>query len=333
MRKVLVVIDDIDDVNQLDSLLPQCGSSCELHHESLVIATSRNNAVLDARCTTIWEMQLLPEGRDHQLLKAWAFAAGPPVWDMSLLVPDMVACCGRLPLTLKVGHYLSFTSLLRALERPCLRFTYLEYASEAMCFAFPQVLGVHLRSLRGQEREQKMWHEALKMLREAKNLPTGRDQLFARLRISYDALDGNQKRMFLGAAFFFLDRDVDTALHAWEGYGCTAEEHLLESILTWSWHVYWPFRGIYVLPAKFEIKRLTQVLFWHRSDFSWPNTDLHVLVSYCLVQVTGKHRKCMSMHDQLRDLAYSIVREESSSIAQRTRLLGSDAEHALETGV
>ena len=26
-----------------------------------------------------------------------------PVWDASMLVPEVVACCGRLPLTLKVG--------------------------------------------------------------------------------------------------------------------------------------------------------------------------------------------------------------------------------------
>ena len=67
------------------------------------IVTSRNKDVLDARCTHVSEVQLLPEGHDMQLFKAWAFAAGPPVWDTSVLVPDMVACCGRLPLTLKVG--------------------------------------------------------------------------------------------------------------------------------------------------------------------------------------------------------------------------------------
>lgn len=38
------------------------------------------------------------------------------------------------------------------------------------------------------------------------------------------------------------------------------------------------------------------------------------------------------MHDQLRDLAYSIVREEGS-IARRTRLLGKDAEDALKDAV
>lgn len=84
LRKVLVVIDDTDDVTQLKDLLPQC----ELHADSLVIITSRKRAVLDARCTStnVREVQLLPEGQDAALLKAWAFAAGPTAWDASELV-------------------------------------------------------------------------------------------------------------------------------------------------------------------------------------------------------------------------------------------------------
>lgn len=39
------------------------------------------------------------------------------------------------------------------------------------------------------------------------------------------------------------------------------------------------------------------------------------------------------MHDHLRDLAYGIVREESSRAANRTRLLGRDAENSLKHGV
>ena len=97
-RKVLLVVDDADDVFQIKSLLPPC----ELHPESLVIVTSREKNILEARCTLVSKVQLLPEGRDTQLFKAWAFAAGQPVWDTSALVPKVVACCGRLPLTLKV---------------------------------------------------------------------------------------------------------------------------------------------------------------------------------------------------------------------------------------
>ena len=106
-RKLLLVIDDTDDVAQLNILLPLCKKHpeprCKLHSESLVVITSRNRSVLTERCTSVMEVQLLPEGYDMQLFKAWAFSAGPPSWDMSALVVDVVDCCGRLPLTLKVG--------------------------------------------------------------------------------------------------------------------------------------------------------------------------------------------------------------------------------------
>ena len=84
-------------------------------------------------------------------------------------------------------------------------------------------MGAHLSTLRGQQREQQqMWHQALKMLQSASDLPEG-EQLFASLRISYDALKQDQKRMFLDAAFFFLGRRKDTATYAWEGYGPKAK--------------------------------------------------------------------------------------------------------------
>ena len=98
-RMVLVVIDDADSPTQLKNLLPPC----KLQSESLVIITSRKKDVLDARCTYVSEVQLLPKGRDVELFQAWAFAMGPPTWDTSMVVPDIVACCGQLPLALKVG--------------------------------------------------------------------------------------------------------------------------------------------------------------------------------------------------------------------------------------
>ena len=99
LRKVLVVIDDTDSEDQLRHLLP----TCELNVDSMVIVTSRKRNVLSALGIHISEVQLLPEGLDGQLFKTWAFAAGPPDWDTAVLVPKVVACCGRLPLTLKVG--------------------------------------------------------------------------------------------------------------------------------------------------------------------------------------------------------------------------------------
>lgn len=97
-RKVLVVVDDTDSPTQLKNLLPPC----KLHSESLVMITSRKKDVLDPRCIYVCEVQLLPKGRDVELFQAWAFATGLPTWDVSMVVAEMVACCGQLPLTLKV---------------------------------------------------------------------------------------------------------------------------------------------------------------------------------------------------------------------------------------
>lgn len=101
-----MVIDDTDDDTQLKNLLPLPlyePLQLKLHPHSLIIITSRRKTVLNARCTHVSEVRLLPKGLDEQLLEAWAFARGRPNWDTSMLVPRVVACCGRLPLTLKVS--------------------------------------------------------------------------------------------------------------------------------------------------------------------------------------------------------------------------------------
>ena len=108
---MLLLIDDADDVTQIKSLLPPC----ELHPESLVIVTSRKKKILEARCTLVSEVQLLPEGRDMQLFEAWAFAESPPcLGRVKAGSTEVVACCGQLPLTLKVGHCSMHAYLLQA---------------------------------------------------------------------------------------------------------------------------------------------------------------------------------------------------------------------------
>ena len=82
------------------------------------------------------------------------------------------------------------------------------------------------------------------------------------------------------------------------------------------------------------IKLLTVAdVFLLRSNFPFVKPDLHVLVSCSLVQVSADKNRTLSTHDQQRDLAYSIVREGSSSIMRRTRLLGRDAAEALKERV
>ena len=64
-----------------------------------------------------------------------------------------------------------------------------------------------------------MWREARDMLRDAADLPAGREGLFTSLRRCYDTLDDKSRTMFLDAAFFFLGRREDTANNAWKRCG------------------------------------------------------------------------------------------------------------------
>ena len=65
-----------------------------------------------------------------------------------------------------------------------------------------------------------------------------------------------------------------------------------------------------------------------RSGLMSPETNLDTLVSCSLVRIIEADGTLL-MHDELRNLAYSIVRKERWSAVQRTRLLGRDATDAL----
>ena len=75
-------------------------------------------------------------------------------------------------------------------------------------------MGAHLQCI-GNDPE--LWSEALDKLQNAAHLAPGEDQLFSRLRISYDARGPAEKGMFLDVAFFFLGRNADAAKRAWLG--------------------------------------------------------------------------------------------------------------------
>ncbi|KAK9845999.1 hypothetical protein WJX81_008025 [Elliptochloris bilobata] len=92
-----------------------------------------------------------------------------------IIIDDLVAACGGLPLTLKV-------------------------------------LGSHLSAF---GHKQDVWEDALKRLQDAEELQGRDEPLFSRLRISYDLLEKPEQRMFLDSACFFLGRRADTAKRAW----------------------------------------------------------------------------------------------------------------------
>ena len=80
-------------------------------------------------------------------------------------------------------------------------------------------MGSHLRS----KEDLDVWDESLAKLAKAERM--GLDsRLFTQLRISYDALDRSEQRMFLDAATVFLGRRADSALRAWRA--CVALDTL-----------------------------------------------------------------------------------------------------------
>ena len=108
-RKVLVVVDDVGEHDQLHKLLP----TEVLHPASLVIMTSsllhnrwqRSAAARPLSSSSAAEMfstfKLLPEGLAEQLFAAHAFGGRPAEKAVAGEVQEVVDCCGGLPLTLK----------------------------------------------------------------------------------------------------------------------------------------------------------------------------------------------------------------------------------------
>ena len=81
-------------------------------------------------------------------------------------------------------------------------------------------MGSHLRG----KVDLDMWDESLAKLANAERM--GLDsRLFTTLRISYDALDRSERRMFLDAATVFLGRRADMALRAWRA--CVPQDTLI----------------------------------------------------------------------------------------------------------
>ncbi|KAH9288834.1 hypothetical protein KI387_032951 [Taxus chinensis] len=82
-----------------------------------------------------------------------------------------------------------------------------------------QVLGTHVHG-----RDQNYWRLDLKKVR--KTLP--RD-IKHRLKISFDALDSEEKQIFMDIACFFTDKDKSMTLRIWEGSGWSAH-HALQTL-------------------------------------------------------------------------------------------------------
>ncbi len=76
-------------------------------------------------------------------------------------------------------------------------------------------MGSHLNS-----RDRGDWEEAAQLLQEGCDVGIDEDQqIFKRLKISYDALDSYRKEMFLDVACLLLGRTEEFAGYVWHHRG------------------------------------------------------------------------------------------------------------------
>jgi len=170
----LVVIDDVDDANQLDALLP---IKDVLHPDSLILVTSRYKDVLThsgIAKSSIYKLTGLNEQHSQQLFCSHAFLHPYPPLGFQYLVDEFCKACDGLPLSLRV-----FGALLCGKD------------------------------------DRSYWEGQLDKLRQIK-LPS---EIQKRLKISYDALDGEEKQIFLDIACYFIGEDRDMALRIWDRSG------------------------------------------------------------------------------------------------------------------
>ncbi|PWA95156.1 NB-ARC domains-containing protein [Artemisia annua] len=103
-KKVLVVLDDVDDLNQIEAL---AGSHDWFGEGSRIIITTRNEHMLTRKADSIYGVSLLSHDEAMKLFRAHAYREDKPQEDYEILSEKVVSYAGGLPLALKVlGSFL-----------------------------------------------------------------------------------------------------------------------------------------------------------------------------------------------------------------------------------
>ncbi|XP_019053234.1 PREDICTED: TMV resistance protein N-like isoform X2 [Nelumbo nucifera] len=166
-KRVLVVLDNVDQLNQLDAL---ARARDWFGMGSRVIITTRDEHLLnELRVDTVYKVRKLDKEESLELFSWHTFRKDHPISEYEELARNIVSCLGGLPLAL-------------------------------------QVLGSFL----GEYRSIPEWRSALEKLKRIPN-----KDIQKQLRLSFDALDENEKDIFLDIACFFIrieKEDVVTVL-------------------------------------------------------------------------------------------------------------------------
>ncbi|XP_062026307.1 disease resistance protein RUN1-like [Rosa rugosa] len=172
-RKVLVIVDDVDDVDQLTALA--------IRHDSFgpgsrIVITTRDQHLLEQLKVSIHLTREMNKEEALELFSWHAFQNYCPDAEFLELSRTVVTYCGGLPLAL-------------------------------------EVLGSFLFG----RKDVRDWKSTLKKL---ERIPDGKIQ--KKLKISYDAIDENQKNLFLDVSCFFIGMDKNHVINILEGCGLSA---------------------------------------------------------------------------------------------------------------
>ncbi|KAM7528418.1 hypothetical protein LguiB_031828 [Lonicera macranthoides] len=180
-KKVIIVLDDVDDKYQFDKLVGKCNL---FGAGSRIIVTTRNKGLLDTIEATYqienlhdvygsYEPHLMESIHSLQLFSKYAFMRDSPPEDYGSLAQKVVSIAGGLPLVLVI-----------------------------------------LGSLLFGKKDIALWEEKLRKLKEAPP-----EDVLERLRISFDTLDYWQRQIFLDIACFFIGEDYINCFFFWEACG------------------------------------------------------------------------------------------------------------------
>ncbi|GLJ33575.1 hypothetical protein SUGI_0675120 [Cryptomeria japonica] len=169
--RLFIVLDDVDNVDQLDALLPV---KDKLGGGSFIIVTTRNYEVLISwGISSVYKMRALDPFHAEQLFCWHAFRQIFPLNGFEDLVKKFVKACEGLPLSL-------------------------------------EVFGEQVNGKYGKE------HWVSQLNKNSRLLP---DAIKGKLKLSYDALDFEEREVFLDTTCFFIGEDKSLAIEIWNSLG------------------------------------------------------------------------------------------------------------------
>jgi hypothetical protein len=182
-KKVLVVVDNVGKAQNLTSLPILIDKAARNPaSKSKVLVNCRNWQSLKSHVSEDGKvvMTTLEEKQARELFMFHAMGNGNhvPTTDFNDICMKIIKTCGGLPLSLKVlGSFLCNT------------------------------------------KELEIWEGALSILKSGQSFTGGKDneELWSKLRISYDHLDTQHKNMFLDIACFLGGLKINTIYRAWSG--------------------------------------------------------------------------------------------------------------------